>query len=269
MWEGRIQIKRSQQILWTKTNEVKLDRHYAQVPKISTAQILKEKDLLKDGYVEKDPSNLASLKLMMSPQNCVDAWKANAILSPINRVLLSRFNLDSGYSILWSMTAFSKVWNIPCYMGVWWSHILSITFSGFPFKRRIEFISMLKVVTSAVIKAFLNYFSRKWLFGFCFLFLCFYSVSKSCPTLCHSTDCSTPGFPVLHHLLEFGETHVDWVGDAIQPSHPLSPPSPPALNLSQHQGLFQWVGSSHQVVKVLEFQLQHQSFQWIFRIDFL
>ena len=73
MWEGRIQIKRSQQILWTKTNEVKLDRHYAQVPKISTAQILKEKDLLKDGYVEKDPSNLASLKLMMSPQNCVDA----------------------------------------------------------------------------------------------------------------------------------------------------------------------------------------------------
>jgi len=73
MLEGRIQIKRSQQILWTKTNEVKLDRHSAQVPKISTAQILKEKDLLKDGYVKKDPRNFASLKLMMSPQNCVDA----------------------------------------------------------------------------------------------------------------------------------------------------------------------------------------------------
>ena len=66
---------------------------------------------------------------------------------------------------------------------------------------------------------------------------------------------------------EFAQTHVHWVSDAIQPFHPLSPPSPPALNLSQHQGLFQWVGSSHQVAKVLELQLQHQSFQWIFRVD--
>ena len=81
-------------------------------------------------------------------------------------------------------------------------------------------------------------------------------------------DCSTPGLPVHHQLPEFTQTHVHWVGDAIQPSYPLSSPSP-ALNLSQHQGLFQWVSSSHQVVKLLEFQLQHQSFQWIFRIDFL
>ena len=177
MWEGRIQIKRSQQILWTKINEVKFYRYYAQVPKISTAQILKEKDLLKDG-LWKNPSNLASLKLMMSPQNCVDAWKANAILSPINRVLLSRFNLDSRYSILWPMTAFSKVfWNIPCYMGVWWSYILRITFSGFPFRRCTEFISILKVVTSAVIKAFLNYSARKCLFGFCFVFCVVQSLS--------------------------------------------------------------------------------------------
>ena len=73
-------------------------------------------------------------------------------------------------------------------------------------------------------------------------------------------DCSTPGFPVLHYLLEFAQTHVHWVTDAIQPSHPLLPPSPPALHLSQHQGLFQWVSSSHQVAKVLEPQLQ--SFQW-------
>ena len=65
------------------------------------------------------------------------------------------------------------------------------------------------------------------------------SVSQSCPTLCDSTDCSTPGFPVLHHLLEFAQTHVHWVGDAIPPSHPLSSPSPPACNLSQDQGLFQ------------------------------
>ena len=72
-----------------------------------------------------------------------------------------------------------------------------------------------------------------------------------------------------HQLLELAQTHVHWVGDAIQPSHPLSSPSPPAFNLSQNQGLFQWVSSSHQVAKVLEFQLQHQSFQWIFRVDFL
>ena len=82
-------------------------------------------------------------------------------------------------------------------------------------------------------------------------------------------DCSMPGFPVLHQLLELAQTHVHRVGDAIQPSHPLSSPSPPALNLSQHQGLFQGVSSSHQVAKVLELQLQHQSFQWILRTDFL
>ena len=98
---------------------------------------------------------------------------------------------------------------------------------------------------------------------------CCCSFSQSCLTLCEPMDCSMPGFPVFHYLLEFAQTHVHWVSDAIQPSHPLSSPSPPALNLSQHQGLFQWVSSSHQVAKVLEFQLQHQSFQWIFRTDFL
>ena len=74
--------------------------------------------------------------------------------------------------------------------------------------------------------------------------------------------CSTPGFPVLHYVPEFAQTHVQWVSDAIQPSQPLSSLSPPAFSLSQHQGLFQWVSSSHQVAKALEFQLQHQSFQW-------
>ena len=80
-------------------------------------------------------------------------------------------------------------------------------------------------------------------------------------------ECSMPDFPVLHHLPESAQTHVHWVGDAIQASHSLSPPSSPALSLSQHQGLFQLVGSSHQVAKVLD--LQYQSFQWIFRVDFL
>ena len=94
------------------------------------------------------------------------------------------------------------------------------------------------------------------------------SVTKWCPTLCDPMACSTLGFPVLHCLLEFAQTHVHWVSDAIQPSHLLSPYSkPPTLNLSHHQGIFQWVSSLHQVAKVLE--LQHQSFQWIFRVDFL
>ena len=80
---------------------------------------------------------------------------------------------------------------------------------------------------------------------------------------------SMPGLPVCHQFLESTQIHVHRVSDAIQPSHPLSSPSPPALSHSQHQGLFKWVSSSHQVAKVLEFQLQHQSFHWIFRTDFL
>ena len=97
----------------------------------------------------------------------------------------------------------------------------------------------------------------------------FSSVAQSCPTLCDSMDCSMPGLPVHHQLLEFTQIHAHSVGDAIQPSHPLSFPSSPAFNLSQHQSLFKWVTSSHQVAKELEFQLQYQSFQWIFRTDFL
>ena len=82
-------------------------------------------------------------------------------------------------------------------------------------------------------------------------------------------DCCMPGLPVHCQLPEFTQTHVHWVGDAIQPSHPLSSPSPLTFSLSQYQGLFKWVSSSHQVAKVLEFQLQNQSFQWIFGTDFL
>ena len=96
----------------------------------------------------------------------------------------------------------------------------------------------------------------------------FRSVIQSCPTLCNSMVCSLPGFPVHHQLPELAQTHVH-LGDAIQPSHPLSSPSRSAFNLSQHQGLFQWVSSLHQVAKVLEFQLQPHSFQWIFRTYFL
>ena len=80
----------------------------------------------------------------------------------------------------------------------------------------------------------------------------FSSVAQSCPTLCDPMDCSTPGFPVHHQLTELVQIHVRQGGDAIQPSHPLLSPSPPAFNLSQHQDLFQGVSSSHQVASVLE-----------------
>ena len=86
-------------------------------------------------------------------------------------------------------------------------------------------------------------------------------VAQSCPVLCDPMDCSTPAFLVHHQLLELAQTHIHRVSDAIQPSYPLSSPSPPAFYLSQHQDLFQGVSSSHQVAKVLELQLQHQSFQ--------
>ena len=97
----------------------------------------------------------------------------------------------------------------------------------------------------------------------------FRAVAQSCPTLCDPMKRSPPGLPVNHQLPEFTQTHVHRVSDAIQPSHPLSSPSPPAPNPSQHQGLFQWVTSSHEVAKVLEFQLQHHSFQWTPRTDLL
>ena len=97
----------------------------------------------------------------------------------------------------------------------------------------------------------------------------FSSVAQSCPTLCDPMNRSTPGLPVHRQLPEFTQTHVHRVSDAIQPSHPLSSPSPPAPNPSHHQSLFQWVSSSHEVAKVREFQLQHRSFQRNPRADLL
>ena len=96
----------------------------------------------------------------------------------------------------------------------------------------------------------------------------FSSVAQLCLTLCDPMSCSMPGLLVHHQLPEPTQTHVHWVGNAIQLPHPLASPSLPALNLSQHQGLFKWVSSSHEMAKVLEFQLQHQSLQWTPRIDF-
>ena len=101
-----------------------------------------------------------------------------------------------------------------------------------------------------------------WLLLSCFSSVQFSSISQSCPTLWDPMNHSTSGLPVHHQLLESTQTLIHQMGNAIQPSHPLSSPSPPVLNLSQDQGLFKWVSSSHQVAKVLEFQLKHQSFQW-------
>ena len=98
---------------------------------------------------------------------------------------------------------------------------------------------------------------------------CCCSVAQSYPNLSDSMDCSTPGFSVHHYLPEFAQTHAHWLDDAIQPSYPLSPSSPSALNLSQHLGLFQWASCPHQMTKIQEFPvLEHQSFQWVFRVDF-
>ena len=121
----------------------------------------------------------------------------------------------------------------------------------------------MQVILVAACMIFVFFLFQLW------LSIQFSSVAQSYPTLFDPMGYSTSGFPVHHQLLELAQTRVHPVGDAIQPSHPLSSPSPPAFNLSQHQGLFQEVSSSHQVTKVLDFQLQHQSFQWIFRSDFL
>ena len=130
----------------------------------------------------------------------------------------------------------------------------------------------------SVEQSVLCYYNRSLLIIFFYIVACIYqsqspnlsfpppsvqfsSVTQSCLTLCDPMNRSMPGLPVHHKLPECTQTHAHRVGDATQPSHPLSSPSPPAPNPSQHQGLFQRVNSSHQVAKVLEFQLQHQSFQ--------
>ena len=124
---------------------------------------------------------------------------------------------------------------------------------GFPFLHRLLAFIICRYFDGAILTC------MRW----------FSSVTQLCLTFYNPLDCSMPGLPVHHQLLELTQTHVHSVGDAIQPSHPLSSPSPPAFNLSQHLGPFQWVSSAHQVARVLEFELPHQSFQWIFRTHFL
>ena len=140
-----------------------------------------------------------------------------------------------------------------------WRSGTSLDFSGFWGKTLSPYLPMVIHITRRI-KSVVIYVVN---------LVHFSSFAQSCPTVCKPRDCSMPGLPVHHQLPELTQTHVHRVGDVIQPSHPLSSPSPSALNPSQHQGLFQWVNSLHQVAKVLEFRLQHQSFQWTPRTDLL
>ena len=129
-----------------------------------------------------------------------------------------------------------------------------------------SFHQIWKALTSVLLE-FVSVSPLFLFWNFSYPFIQFSSVNQPCLTLCDPIDCSTPGLPVHHQLPEFTATHVHLVGDAIQPSHALSSPSSPSFSQSQYQGLFKWVSSSREVAKVLEFQLQHQSFQWTPRTD--
>jgi len=116
----------------------------------------------------------------------------------------------------------------------------------------LDFGTIRCIIYLSMLRGYKNYAKQRKYFV---IILQFSSVAQSCPTLCDTMNRSTPGLPVHHQLPQFTQTHVHRVSDAIQPSHPLSSPSPPAPNPSQHQSLFQWVNSSHEVATVLEFQL--------------
>ena len=149
------------------------------------------------------------------------------------------------------------------------NHFLKITWCFFYWLSHIKLFSKLQnnqlTLYWTINNLFIKYHIKYWEF----FSEQFSSITQLCPTLCDPKDCSTPGFPVHHQLPELAQIHVHWVSDAIQPSHPLPSSSPLSFNLSEHQSLFQWVSCSHQVAKVLEFKLQHESFQKIFRTDFI
>ena len=158
-------------------------------------------------------------------------------------------------------------WRIPMDRGAWWATVHGVA------KNRPWLRTWLSLFSqTACLFHYLSLDKNLVLGKQSSYLLLFSSVQFSCSVVSNSLDPmnrSTPGLPVHHQLPESTQTHVHRVGDAIQPSHPLSSPSPPVLSLSQHQGLFKWVSSLHQVAKVLEFQLQHQSFQWTPRTDLL
>ena len=182
-------------------------------------------------------------------------------------------------------------WRIPRDGGAWWVTVHGVTKSWAQLSDQAHTHTYTHLHTHTHIYIYIYIYSfsdsfplqvitRYWaisLFSIavpCWLYILyiivqFSSVAQSCSTLWDPMNHSTAVLSVHHQLPEFTQTRVHSVGDAIQPSHPVWSPSPPAPNPSQHQGLFRWVSSSHQVAKVLEFQLQHQFFQWIYNIMFL
>ena len=148
------------------------------------------------------------------------------------------------------------------YIFLWWD--ICLNFSHFFSNNWIACLLYMFWIQVFIRNTFWEYFLPVWSLSFCFEFpLCsvqFSSVTQLCPTLSDPMGCNMSGFPVRPQIPQLTQMHVHWVGGSIQPSHPLSSPSPPTFNLSQHQGLFRWVSSLHQVAKVLEFHLQHQSF---------
>ena len=182
-------------------------------------------------------------------------------LCPADASILSKLLWTS--SQVFQGKSFSEfIWSLPKFPFVCLSFLLSLYLRMLvaPLAGSALSVSLLPLQCLISLISITASSSLPWLFT---SFSC--SVTQSCPTLCNPTDCSTPGFPVLQHLLEFSQTHVHWVDDPPTSSSVI--PFFPAFNFSQH--LFQWVSSSHQVAEVLEFQLQHQSFQWIFRVGFL
>ena len=184
-------------------------------------------------------------------------WEPDYVL---HQLLLLRAQRERNVVLNWAYCELSLKWTMEGFIFVslpkslMWIHFLIIWF----FILKVEGI-------------FIGTWDNESIIQFASSLYCiqFSSIAQPCLTLCDLMDCSTPGFPVHHQLLKLAQTHVHQVSDAIQPSHPLPFPSPPAFNLSQHQGIFQWISSSRQVAKVLKLQLQHQSFQWIVRTDFL
>ena len=160
--------------------------------------------------------------------------------------------------MFWDMSVFVKqstqdnVNDYLTHLSLWYIHILSliILHKHFPLSHALHILIQFFIWSYTSILGGLTWKNRLWDH-----MTHFSSVGQSCPTLCNPMNCSTPGLPVHHQLPEFTQTHIHRVGDAIQPSHPLSSPSPSAPNPSQHQSLFQWVNSLHEVAKVLEFQL--------------
>ena len=145
----------------------------------------------------------------------------------------------------------SRTWHTAflCSAVTFWDTLSSSLLSWFLLLFLVQSLGLLKLPLPDL----QNYSTNSW--APLFSSVQFSSVAQSCPTLCNPMNCSTPGLPVHHQLPEFTQTHVHRVSDAIQPSHPLSSPSPPAPNPSQHQSLFQWVNSWHELAKLLEFQL--------------